>query len=403
MYTDVVSFQSMVSEETLSELICDLVSIPSYPGIPGQESGVAEYIHSYFSTAGIDAELVAIVDGRTNIYAKLHGKGKGRTLVLNGHTDTVPPYDMIDALLPRKEGREIIGRGASDMKGPLACMMLAMRLIKEADIQLAGDLVFTGVIDEELTSLGTRAFLRSGLKADGAIVGEPTNLEVCIGHKGLQWFQFDIHGKAVHGGEQDRGVNAIRSASLLIQRIEKELIPKITSRKHPLIGASSLNYGLIKGGFQPSTVPGECVFQIDRRWIPGEDYDDVEHELLVLVESLKREDPSFETDFRVMDKSIMETGIIHEGFVIDPEHPLVKEAQRAVLDYNGHEAVTGPFKAWTDGGLLSRYGGIPTIVFGPGNLSTAHTKHECINIDQALRSVLIYISIILGFCGVVES
>ncbi len=399
MSTDIKPLETGTFTDELTRLICDLISIPSYPGIPNQERDVAEYILAYFSNTGIETELETVIEERCNVYATLPGNGRGNTLILNGHMDTVPPYDMTGALLPRRNHSKITGRGASDMKGSLACMMIALKLIHESDITLAGDVVFTGVIDEELTSLGTRRLLSRGIQADGAIVGEPTDLEICTGHKGLQWFEFDIHGKAVHGGAQETGINAIRSASLLIQRIEDRLVPEIKGRRHPLIGSSSVNYGYIQGGFQPSTVPGECVLQIDRRWIPGEDYDEVIHEFHRLVEGLTHDHPEFSCDFRIMDKSIMEDGIIHEGFITEQSHPLVKAAGEAVSKYTGLPPVYSPFHGWSDGGLLSAYGKIPTIILGPGSLACAHTNQEYIDIDQAAACVMIYVSTIMEFCG----
>jgi len=238
-----------------------------------------------------------------------------------------------------------------------------------------------------------------GIQADGAIVGEPTDLEICTGHKGLQWLEFDIHGKAVHGGAQESGINAIRNASLLIQRIEDRLIPDIITRRHPLIGSSSINYGYIQGGFQSSTVPGECVLQIDRRWIPGEDYDEVIDEFHRLVEGLTHDYPDFSCDFRIMEKSIMEEGIIHEGFITEQSHPLVRAAGEAVGTYTGLPPVYSPFRGWSDGGLLSAYGKIPTIILGPGSLASAHTNQEYIDINQAAACVMIYVSTIMEFCG----
>ncbi|MBN2051164.1 MAG: M20 family metallopeptidase [Spirochaetales bacterium] len=396
---DLKDLSSLISEKDLVKLLSDLVSLPSYPGIPAQETAVAEYILQYFEKAGIEAEVETVDQGRKNVYARLPGSGGGRTLLLNGHTDTVPPYDMPEPLSPRIKGRRLYGRGTSDMKGALACMMTAMKLLKQTGIRTKGDLIFSGVIDEELTSLGTRALLKKGIKADGAVVGEPTGLTIGMGHKGLQWFQFDVHGRAVHGGNQEMGINAIRSASLLIQRIEEQLIPRLKYRIHPIIGRSSVNYGFIQGGFQPSTVAGECVLQIDRRWIPGETYEEVTAEFEEILHELRRDYPDFSCDFSVMEKSIMEEGILHEGFEIDPAHPLVHTAEEAAFQATGRRAEKGSFKAWSDGGLLSSYGGIPTIILGPGDLSCAHTDQEYLDIDQAMEFVMIYMFIGMHFCG----
>ncbi len=390
-----------VREEDLVELICDLVRIPSYPGVSCQESGVADYISAYFNRAGIESVTLPVIDGRRNVHACLRGSGAGRNLLFNGHLDTVPPYDMSNALAPVIKGRSIHGRGTTDMKGALACMMTAMRLLSEAAIPLRGDMVFSGVIDEELTSLGTRSLLKDGRasNADAAIVGEPMGFDIGIGHKGLQWFEFTIHGRAVHGGEQELGINAIRNASRLIERMEGTLVPEISARFHPVIGTSTLNYGYIRGGFQPSTVAGECRLQIDRRWIPGEKYEDIVREFQSVIDELAAEHADFSCDFEVMESSVMEEGILHEGFVTDSSHPLVTAAENAIYRYAGITPVKRPFKAWTDGGLLAAYGKIPTVILGPGALSCAHTDAECIDIDQALAFVRVYMSVIAEYCG----
>ncbi|MBI9106330.1 MAG: M20 family metallopeptidase [Spirochaetales bacterium] len=387
------------SEQQFCRLLEDLIRIPSYPGISRQETELATYIRDFFSGIGIEAELFPVVDGRCNVMARLQGSGGGKNLILNGHLDTVPPYDLKDALKMRKVGRELYGRGTADMKGALACMMLAMSRLKASGTRLAGDVVFIGVIDEEMTSAGTCALLKGGLAADGAVVGEPMDGNIGIGHKGLQWFEFRIHGKAVHGGEQENGINAIRQAMRLINRLEEVLIPSLSRRVHPVIGASSLNYGYIQGGFQPSTVAGECLLQIDRRWIPGEKYETVVSEFSDLIAELEREDPEFTCDFSVMENSMMSDGLIHEGFEIDINDPLVVAAAEASFFITGKHPDKAPFKAWTDAGLISTYGKIPTIVFGPGMLKSAHTRDEMINIDQALDFVGIYTSLCIRFCG----
>jgi acetylornithine deacetylase/succinyl-diaminopimelate desuccinylase len=285
------------------------------------------------------------------------------------------------------------------MKGALACMMLALGRLKELKIPLAGDVIFTGVIDEEMTSQGTCALINQGLTADAVVVGEPMDGSVAVGHRGLQWFEFRIQGRAVHGGEQEKGINAIRQAARLIQRIERDLVPALARRVHPMVGASTINYGFIKGGFQPSTVAGECVLQIDRRWIPGENYRDVVGELEDLLAGLEREDPDFSCGLSVMEKSIMPGEFIHEGFETDAGHPLVQAALAAGEEVTGVRPALTSFKAWTDAGLLGSYGKIPAIVFGPGKLEAAHTSRESIDINQAVDFAGIYAALCIHFCG----
>lgn len=289
-------------------------------------------------------------------------------------------------------------RGVVDMKGPLACMMLAMAAIKRAGIELAGDLIFAGVIDEEAKSEGTRALLKSGIKADAAIVSEPSNMQICVGHRGLEWFEFAFHGKTVHGGKQKEGINAIQKATMFINRLEEDLIPAIEKRTYPVIGSSSMNYGYIKGGTQPSTVAGECILQIDRRWIPGEKYNDVLNEYQNILDELHEKDPKFNADFKVMDISYMDEIFVHEVMDTKVEEDIVKVSQSAIAEATGKESEIVSFPAWTDGGLINSYAKIPTIVLGPGGLESAHSAAEYIEIDSLVPAVVIYSLIAAKFC-----
>ena len=385
-------------EGEIISLIADLVKIPSYPGIPEQETGVAKLIHRFFRGEGIDSEVIPVVDGRCNVIARLPGTGGGSSLLLTGHTDTVPPYDMEDACTMKIERGTLIGRGVVDMKGALACMMLSMAAIKRSGIKLRGDVLFAGVIGEEGKSEGTCALLKNGLKAEAAIVGEPFGWDIGIGQKGLEWFECRILGKAVHGGKQMEGINAISKAGKLISAIDEELVPRIESRVHPVIGESSMNYGMISGGFQPSTVAGECVLQFDRRWIPGEKYELIIREYEELLEKLRRDDPQFKAELKVMDSSLMEKGFIHEAMELPLDHPLVILVEKAVFEITGHRAEKKAFPAWTDAGLLSTYGGIPTVILGPGDPESAHTAKEFLERSFLVPFTRLYSLIAEKFC-----
>lgn len=388
-----------IDEEGLVDLVSELVRRPSHPGIERQETAVAECICRYFEREGIESELVPVVDGRCNVIARLSGKNKGPTLLLTGHTDTVPPYEMPHPFEVALEGGRLYGRGVVDMKGALACMMTAMSAVKRVQIPLSGEILFAGVIGEEGKSEGTVALVKSGLKADAAIVGEASNLEIGLGHRGLEWLEFDFQGKAVHGGKQKEGVNAIEMASRFIERANVELVPKLAERVHPLLGPSSMNYGYIHGGTQPSTVPGRCLLQIDRRWIPGEKYEEVLGEYRKLLEALHEEDPRFSASMAVMEASVMEPGFVHE--VLDPDagHPIVGVAEEVIRLVRGCPPKQTAFPAWTDGGLLSSYARIPTLVIGPGDLESAHSPTEQVEVSQLVSASLIYAGIAVRFCG----
>jgi acetylornithine deacetylase/succinyl-diaminopimelate desuccinylase len=224
-------------------------------------------------------------------------------------------------------------------------------------------------------------------------------LDICIGHRGLEWFEFYFKGKTVHGGKQKEGINAITKAMKFIQKVEEELIDKIELNKHPVIGSSSLNYGFIKGGTQPSTVAGDCILQIDRRWVPGENYSDIIKEFRNIIDELKRKDPEFEAQLSVMEVSEMEKGYIHEAMEIDPNHPIVEIVSEASHKVRSMKPEKVSFTAWSDGGLLCNYAKIPTIIYGPGDLESAHSASECLEISHIIPATLVYALSSIEFCG----
>jgi acetylornithine deacetylase/succinyl-diaminopimelate desuccinylase len=300
------------------------------------------------------------------------------------------------------EGK-MLGRGVVDMKGALACMMVAMAALKRSGETLGGDLIFAGVIDEEDSSLGTKALLEQGLKADAAIVGEPTEMEVCIGHRGVEWFEVQFQGKAVHGGRPKDGVNAILKAAEFISRVERDLAPKLERRIHPVIGESTLNFGVIKGGTQPSTVAGECTLQISRRWIPSESYESVVSDFEQILNELRAEDPQFKAVFRPMEESCVnqeadQTESHHEALETQAAHPVVTSALNAIRAVSGKENEPAAFDAWSDGGILSACGGIPSIVLGPGSLSSAHSPDEYLEVGAVVPAALVYALTAIEFC-----
>lgn len=400
MDTSLKNISEHFTEKETLELLAELVSCPSHDGVENRETETAKHIYGFFIREGMEAEIIPVQDGRCNVVAKLAGTGGGRSILFTGHTDTVPPYDMPEPYDAKIIDGKMYGRGVVDMKGGLACMMMAMAAIKRAGIQLSGDIIFAALIDEEETSLGTRAWLRDCRELpDAAIVSEPSNMQICTGHRGLEWFEFTFHGKTVHGGRQKDGINAIQKASMFIQRMEKDLIPRMESRTpHPVIGSPTMNYGFIKGGTQPSTVAGECILQLDRRWIPGESYQGVLGEFQQILDELTAEDSKFKANMKVMDISYMDDQYVHEPMDTALDDPIVRTAKKVIEDVTEDKAVFCSFPAWSDGGLINYYGKVPTIVLGPGELESAHSASEHIEIKEIHPAVLIYAQIAIEYC-----
>ncbi len=389
---------SHISEDHLVEMTSDMIRIESYYGVPNQETGVAKYIKSIFDANGIFCELKEVADGRCNVIAKLDSGKPGKTILFNGHMDTVEPNDMEDAFEPKIVDGKLYGRGASDMKGPLASMIEAMIAIKETGTLEKGTIIFTGVLDEEHNSIGTIDILESGITADGAIVGEPTELQVHTAHRGLEWFKFHFIGKTVHGGAQRDGINAISKAVDFINAMEGKLIPEVFSRTHPLLKEATVNYGVIHGGTQLSTVAGDCELYVDRRFLPYETYEEVTQQFQDLLDELAAKDPKFKCEMQVTEESAMKEGYVHLPMEIELDHPLVSMIRKAVTASTGEEPVMGFFPAWTDGGLLKGFGNIPTVVLGPGIVACCHSKEEHIPVDHLPKAALIYALTALDFC-----
>lgn len=384
----------------IGAIVSDMVKIPSYSFMEEQEREISLYIKSFFDKEGIPCRVVQIEEGRYNVTALLKGEGCGKSLMLSGHTDTVPPYDMEEPFSGRIHQEKVFGRGACDMKGPLAAMMVAMAAIKRSGISLKGDLYFTGVADEEEQGKGAAYLIEHDLNADkavdGVIVGEPTGLHISPGHKGLEWIEVDFSGKKVHGGRQNEGVNAIEMAARFINRIYETYMPLLKSRDYPVLGPPTINIGTIQGGDQPSTVPDRCILTLDRRMVPSETIQQVYDELGEIAEKLHQEDPRFECEIRDMFED--NKTLPHIPFVTEEQDPLMMSIKKACAE-TGVETVIEPFPAWTDAGFISSCTQSTCVVIGPGQLAKAHSPEECVEIAEVSRAAEIYALCALDYCG----
>lgn len=395
-----------VPKQEVIDRTLELIRIPSYWGIPNQETEAAEYLKALFDSEGIESRIDPLDEGRSNILARLPGTGGGRTLMLCGHTDTVPPYDMECAVNPYidEEGK-LHGRGASDMKGPDIVMAYALVALKRAGITLKGDLVFAGVADEEGHSLGAIDIVEKGYKADAVIVGEPTGKNtISIARKGLEWIDLRFKGLKVHGGMQDKGINAIEMANRFITVIYSELVPKLKERVSdiPMFGHSTVNLGRIEGGDQPSTVAGECLLQIDRRWMPGiETFGSMWQEIQDIIDRLHAEDERFQCEMSIHKESRMKEGYVHLPAVHDINSDIVRITKRNAEKAIGHApAIVGSVGGWDDTGVLKGYGGLDCITYGPGDKIACHSKNEYIDPDEMMEMLEAYIGTAVEFCGI---
>ena len=260
------------------KLLAELIALPSVnpafmpPRHPhAGEKNVADFLASVAARAGLEIELQKVMPGRFNLLARLRPRNKvRRTILLAPHLDTVGANAT--KFIPQRKNGRLYGRGACDTKGSIAAMLTALcELADSKSLPLETEIVFAGLIDEEHAQAGSRALAASGFKADMAIVGEPTRLQVVTAHKGSLWLDLETRGKAAHGATPQLGKNAIHEMARIVDLLETDYAAQLRKRKHPLLGAATVNVGKISGGTQPNIVPDFCKISVDRRTLPGED------------------------------------------------------------------------------------------------------------------------------------
>jgi succinyl-diaminopimelate desuccinylase len=393
-----------IAEADWTRLLAEMVRTPSHPGVARQEEQVVAVLARHLETRGIACSVTEVAPGRPNLIATVaaadeRARGGGRHLLLCGHTDTVPlnAGDPGHGFSAEVHEGHMYGRGTADMKGGLAAMAACLIALQRTGALAAGRVTLAAVADEEMESLGTEHLVRSGFRADGAIVGEPTGNRLNLGHRGLQWLAVEFHGRAAHGGAAETGINAIAAAARFMGRVERELVPSFTPRTHPLLGPPTLNFGTIEGGDQPSTVARRCRLTLDRRSVPGETFETITAELEALLRAVEAEMPGLRTTLARVPGGM--ATMDHGPTVVDHGHPLgraVRSACEAVK--NGPEA-PGAFPAWTDAALLANFGGIPSVVLGPGDLAVAHSPRESVPLHEVAQAALIYAAGAVAFCG----
>ena len=378
--------------DELEKLLSDLVSINSInpdlvPGSPG-EAEIAHYIADWLKSADLEVELVESVSGRPSVVGIARGAGGGKTLLLNGHMDTVGVAGMPGGHQPRidREVGRLYGRGGYDMKSGLAACMLAVAQAKKQNLR--GDVIFTGVIDEEYASVGTFD-LAQRYRADGAIVAEFTELQLILAHRGFVWLEMETIGKAAHGSRPDLGIDAIVKMGKVLTEIEK-LDQKLRSNPtHPLLGSGSLHASLIQGGQELSSYPERCLLSVERRTLPGETPEAVEGELLQIIEDLRRADPSFNAVVhRGIDRSPLETRADAE---------IVQAIQAASVKVLNHPSQIAGVPFWTDAAVLSA-AGVPSVLFGPSGMG-AHAVEEWVDLASVRTCAEVYLATAMNFCG----
>ena len=375
--------------DDVTQLLADLVAIDSVnpdlvPGGAG-EGAIARYIASWLAAAGLDVRLDEVRPGRPNVIAVARGAGGGRTLLLNGHIDTVGVAGMAEPHRPRVDGERMYGRGAYDMKCGIAACMEAMREVR--GLGLRGDVIFTAVMDEEYAGAGT-IDAASKLRADAAIIAEPTELELVVAHKGFVWLEVETQGAAAHGSIPG-AVDAIGQIGPVLVELNALNQRLLANPAHPLLGGGSLHASLISGGQELSSYPERCVLSVERRTIPGETPAQVEAEIAEILRRLAADDPSF--------RAVLRRGVARAPMETHADAPIPALIQRHAADLLGRKIPVVGVPYWTDAASLAQQG-IPTVLFGPCGAG-AHAVEEWVDLESVRQCVQIYLRVIAAFCG----
>ena len=376
-----------IERESIVKLLKELVAIDSVnPSLSPSHKGegeIEEHVARLLQGVGLDVERQSVAEGRSNVVGRLRrGKGEGRLLIL-AHMDTVgvdtmtiPPFDPVVA------GNRLYGRGSSDTKSGLAAAIAMARdlVLRQADFN--GELILAATVDEEYEAIGVEALVRE-VEADAAVDMEPVGMRAIVSHKGFAWQEFRVIGKAAHGSDIAKGIDAIIRTGRLLEELS-QLDKRLSKITHPVLGPPSLHASQIRGGEGWSTYPASCTLTVERRTIPGETQSKIEEESRAIVDRLASEGIEASAKMRFFRPA---TEISHE-------EKIVKSLLRSAAEI-GVVCPVGGMAAWPEAGILN-LAGIPTVVFGPRGC-TGHEADEYVEIDSVVQCAQVLRATVLDF------
>lgn len=355
------------------------------------ETEIANYLAAWFSHRDIEYHWIEKVAGRPSLVGILRGSGGGKSLMFNGHIDTVSlssyEADPLSGSIGTNNGKEVIfGRGCLDMKGGLAAGLAALAATKASGRMPRGDVIVAAVSDEEDASQGTQDVIEAGWRADAAVLPEPTQAAIFTAHKGFVWVEVDILGVAAHGSDPVSGEDAILYAGSFLQALEKyqSQLPV-----DDLLGQASLHCGLIRGGEEPSSYPDKCTITVEFRTVPAQTEASILGDISALLKEIAEQKPRF----KYAEPRITMSRPTQK---VAADHPFVQQAVACASAVLGSKPAVkaGPF--WTDAALLGAVG-IPSIVYGPAG-EGLHAKEEWVEVESLQQFEKVFTQLVQDFC-----
>jgi succinyl-diaminopimelate desuccinylase len=377
----------------LTDLLRDLLKTSSV-NPPGDEISVVNVLSERATTWGFTPKIVEVLPNRPNLILELAGSGERPAVMLNGHSDTVPPGESRwehDPFSGDLADGEIWGRGAVDMKAGLASMLMAMAVAKRRGWQPTGDVRLAVTIGEEVDCVGAR-HLRDTGGLDGVgwiVIGEPTNLDVVAAHRGAIWLQIVGQGKTAHGSMPHLGINAVDHVISLLGWLAQKW-PTIPYTPHELLAPPTMNLGTIQGGIKTNVVPDRCVATVDLRTVPGQDHEAIVREVRDMAAELESTTPGLRLEVNVgNDMPPVETPV---------GHPLIRHAAGAVEAVTGHAPHVRGATYYTDGGMWVGKN-VPMVIFGPGDDKLAHQPNERVPVEHLALATRGYLALLERLLG----
>jgi acetylornithine deacetylase len=375
----------------VTDLLARLVRInsinPFFSEGKTDEREIAGFVADELRGFGARVEIREPEPGRMSVLGTLPGQGKGRSLLLYAHMDTVGVGGMAEPFSGEVRDGRLYGRGSYDMKGGLAACLAAARAIAESGVPLAGDLHVLGVADEEVASLGLLDML-TVCRPDAAIVTEPTELDLCLAHKGFIWIEVETEGRAAHGSRFDLGVDANLRMGRFLGRLE-ELERELRRRPgHPLVGPPSLHAGTLRGGTAPSIYAAQCRLEVERRTVPGETEAGCVAELQALADELAAADPTFRARVRPT--------LTRPAFEVAADAPIVQAVTAAASTVLGRTPTALGHTFWMDASLFAE-AGVETVVIGAHGTG-AHADEEWVDVQSVVQLAEILAGTAVAWC-----
>jgi len=373
--------------ETLQRLVQTNSTNPTLSADNAGEGEIAAVLAELAADLNLEVAVHEVASERPNIVGILKGSGSGRSLMLNGHTDTVGVEGMDEPFSGDIRNGKLYGRGSQDMKGSLAAMLGAAKAIRDAQIPLSGDLILAFVIDEETLSEGTADIVKH-YTADATIVTEPTDLTITRAHRGFIWFEVETFGRAAHGSRYAEGIDANMHMGRFLAQLDL-LEQELRARPpHPLTGPPSLHASLIQGGSEISIYAANCRLTLERRTVPGETTASTLAELQAIINRLGAEDETF--------KATVKPTFSREPFEIGEDAAIVQLLEEKVINRLGQAPAHSGQTFWTDAALTAG-AGIETVLIGPTGAGL-HSAEEWVDVASVIDLTHILAETAVAYC-----